>query len=215
MGFSLRTANAIRLHLLKLKLKLILKSGLIDIYQPLPWFDIKGEQRHASSLKRWKAIHKELELRCIGGGSALDIGCNLGFLSFQLANNDFFCLGIEGERLLYHLCTLEKEVGKFQNAVFMEAFVDGELCKKLPMVDVTLFLSVFHYLVRESGLDAATRVMAGLLEKTRKIMFFETGQSNERNASWARYLPEMHPNPLEWIERYFISLGASKVNYLG
>jgi hypothetical protein len=57
--------------------------------------------------------------------------------------------------------------------------------------------------------------MAGLLEKTRKIMFFETGQSNETNASWASYLPNMHPNPPEWIARYFISLGASKVKYLG
>jgi hypothetical protein len=215
MALSLHIANEIRLRLLKLKLKLLLKSGLIDIYQPLPWFGIKGTQRHVSSLKRWEAIQRELGSIGGSGGSALDIGCNLGFFSFQLARNGFFCLGIEANRFLYHLCNLEKEVGKFQNAVFMEGFLDEKLCRKLPIVDVTLFLSVFHHLVRESGIEAATRVVVSLMKNTRKIMFFETGQSNETNTSWARYLPEMHPNPSEWIKKYFFSLGASNVKSLG
>jgi len=44
------------------------------------------------TLKRWEAINNELEF---GGGSVLDIGCDLGFFTFQMARLGFVCIGIE------------------------------------------------------------------------------------------------------------------------
>jgi hypothetical protein len=190
----------------------LLKGRIVDIYQPLPWLGIDKAQRYDSTLQRWHAIAGELDGST---GCALDIGCNLGFFTFQMARRGFFCLGIEGDALLYHICNLIKEVGEFDNTVFTRAMVDEQFSKTLPTVDVTLFLSVFHHIVRTSGMDKASRLMVELMRKTRQIMFFETGQSNEHNVSWAKYLPPMTPNPREWTENYFVSLGASRVKHLG
>jgi len=46
-------------------------------------------------------------------------------------------------------------------------------------------------------------------------MFFESGQLNEPGVFWAKYLPLMNPKPKKWMEKYFYSLGASRVKYLG
>lgn len=197
---------------LRAELFTLLRIGMMDIYQPLPWLGIQHAQRYDSTLQRWYAIEEE-----IGSfnGCALDIGCNLGFFTFQMARRGFFCLGIEGEALLCHICNLIKEVGEFDNTAFVRARLDESFSKRLPTVDVTLFLSLFHHIVRQSGMIVASQLVKELMHRTKRVMFFETGQSNEPNVSWAKYLPEMHPEPKEWIENYFISLGASSVKHLG
>jgi hypothetical protein len=202
----------IRRWLLSAELNGLLKIGIIDHYQPLPWLGVRDAKRSDSTLERWQSIDRELgELT----GSSLDIGCNLGFFTFQMARRGFFSLGVEESAMLCHVCNLTKEVSGFENALFMRATVDESFCQRLPTVDVTLFLSVFHHIVRKSGMDAASRLMAELMQRTRKILFFETGQSNEANASWVKHLPFMEPDPYSWIEKYFLTLGASRVKQLG
>lgn len=202
----------LRRLLLRAELNVLLRSGIMDVYQPVPCVGIWKAQRDDSTLKRWRAIESEL-----GGieGSALDVGCNTGFFTFQMARRGLFCLGVESEGLPYHICNLIKEVGEFSNTAFIRATVDENFCRILPTVDVTLFLSVFHHVVRESGLEKATDLMNTLMERTRSVLFFESGQSNEPNVSWAKHLPPMDPSPREWVENYFLSLGASRVKHLG
>lgn len=190
----------------------LIKIGGIDVYQPIPGFEGIIAQRHYGTLERWRAIEEELGSF---NGSALDIGCNTGFFTFQMARNGFLCIGIESERLPYYFCNLVKDVVEFDNAMFLRGVFGEELSGKLPTVDVTICLSVFHHMVCRFGAEVATRLMTQLMRKTRKVIFFETGQSNETVASWAKYLPPMKPNPKEWIENYFHSLGASRVKYLG
>lgn len=202
----------LRRLLLRAELNVLLRSRIMDVYQPVPWVGIRKAQRDDSTMKRWRAIENELKGR---EGSALDIGCNMGFFTFQMARQGFFCLGVESEALPYHICNLIKEVCEFNNAVFMKATVDENFCRILPTVDITFFLSVFHHVVRQSGLKEATGLMTALMQRTRSVLFFETGQSNEPNVSWAKHLPPMNPSPREWVENYFLSLGASRVKHLG
>ena len=196
----------------KAQLYALIRMGIIDVYQPIPGFDKFIAQRHQGTVERWSAIQHELGTLA---GSAIDIGCNTGFFTFQMARKGFLCMGIESEALPYYVCNLAKEVGGFDNAVFMRAIFNEDLAEKLPTVDVTIYLSVFHHMVRRFGEEVATRSLMQLMRKTRRVMFFETGQSDENVASWSKYLPEMTPNPREWIKNYFQSLGASQVKYLG
>ena len=190
----------------------LIKTGVIDVYQPIQGLDKVIAQRHLGTLDRWRAIEQELGFF---DGSALDIGCNTGFFTFQMVRKGFLCIGIESERLPYYFCNLVKDVGEFDNAMFLRGLFGEELCGKLPTVDVTICLSVFHHMVRRFGAEAAERLMIQLMQKTRRVIFFETGQSNETTTSWAKYLPPMKPNPKEWIESYFLSLGAAQVKCLG
>lgn len=190
----------------------ILKSGLLEVYQPVPWLGIKGAHRHESTWQRWRAIDRELGVMT---GSAMDVGCSLGFFTFQMALRGFFCLGIEGDSLQYHLCNLIKEAAGVENSVFARLSITSQDCDMLPQVDVTIFLSVFHHVVMFAGLEEATRLLMGLLRKTRRVLFFETGQSNETGVTWRKYLPDMGLDPKAWIEEYLRSVGASRVVDLG
>jgi len=212
MTISLGSLKTFRRLFLRTELNILLKTGMVGIYQPIPWLGVRNAKRCEGTLKRWEAINNELRF---AEGSVLDIGCDLGFFTFQMARRGFFCIGIESEAMPYHICNLIKEVGEFNNTVFVRATVDEQFCGKLPTVDVIIFLSVFHHIVRQFGLETSTQLMLKLMQKTRKVLFFETGQSNETNASWARYLPAMTPNATLWIEDYFISLGAARVRHLG
>jgi hypothetical protein len=141
MSVSLGPLKKVRRFLLRGELYFLLRTGVIDVYQPLPYGNAVKAQRHNGSLGRWQAI--EMELGTLQG-SALDIGCNLGFFTFQMARKGLFCIGIESDGLPCHICNVIKEVGEFENAVFVRAMVDERFCRKLPTVDVTLFLSVSH-----------------------------------------------------------------------
>jgi len=151
------------------ELQFLLRSGIVDLYQPLPWAGIENGPRCAGTMERWAAINQELGS---SSGSAMDIGCNLGYFTFQMARRDFFCLGIEKDSLLYHLCNLTKEIYGFEQAVFMKMMVDESSSQKLPSADVTLFLSVLHHVIWRSGMAAATRLLTGILSKTRRVLFF-------------------------------------------
>jgi len=150
----------LRRLLLRAELNILLRSRIVDVYQPVPWVGIQKAQRDDSTLKRWWAIENELEGM---EGSVLDIGCNMGFFTFQMARRGFFCLGVESEALPYHICNLIKETGEFNNAAFIKATVDENFCRILPTVDITFFLSVFHHVVRQSGLEGATGLMTALM----------------------------------------------------
>jgi len=194
-----------------MELYLLLRSGLIDTYQPVPLVGIANAQRYRSTLDRWRAIQQELgDMK----GSGIDIGCNLGFFTFQMAQKGFFCIGLEGDAFLHYLCNLARDASGQDRVAFARMVVNEHSVQLLPSVNVILFLSVFHHMVRYYGMESSTRIVVSLMERAH-VIFFETGQSNEMNTSWARYLPAMEPTPQEWIANYFKSLGASRVKHLG
>lgn len=196
----------------RLELRTLLGLGLAEAYQPLPALDRAADHRDESTLARWRAIEQELgDFR----GSALDIGCNLGFFTLALAERGCLAVGVENERLVHRVCQLQAAILDRSEATFIRGLLDLRLCRNLPRFDVTLFLSVFHHIVREQGLEPATEIARLLLDKTTKVLFFETGQSNETESSWAHCLPAMEPDPRSWITEFFLSLGARDVKVLG
>ena len=89
---------------------------------------------------------------------------------------------------------------------------------KLPTVDVTIFLSVWHHICAAHGLASAKSLLRQVFHQTNKICFFETGQSNEPytpGTDWVHEIPEMEPNPTEWIEQLLRECGATEVKRLG
>ena len=69
----------------------------------------------------------------------------------------------------------------------------------LPSADAFIFLSTWHHLVRDHGVDGATRALGTLWDRTGSVLFFDTGET-EMPASWG--LPDMQPTPEEWLSAY-------------
>ncbi len=208
---NLKYINQVRKFFIKTELKIILKLKLIDTYQPITGFKNHDALRLKGTIDRWNAIEKEL-----GGfvGSAMDIGSNNGYFTFKLASMGYLCLGIESSKALCYICNLTKEINTLENAIFLNAKLE-DVIHRLPKFEVTIFLSLFHHIVREKGFEHASDIFSQLLSKTDRVMFFETGQSNEINTTWARDLPDMGKEPKVWLQDYLIKAGATRVKWLG
>jgi hypothetical protein len=84
----------------------------------------------------------------------------------------------------------------------------------VPAADCTLFLAVWHHIVRRQGQDAADRVLRQLWSGTSRILFFETGEIDEMPPYYQ--LPQMLPTAEEWIGEHLARLcPGGEVRHLG
>ncbi len=207
-----RRLDAVRRRMIAVQIRAAFRLGLVQAYQPVPWLGIDVSDRDQSSWQRWEAIERELGNF---NGSALDIGCNTGFFTFQLAQRGSLCIGIETAGMSFWLCNRIREATGLDRAGFLRFKLDADSVALLPRVDVTIFLSVFHHMVRDYGFPQAERIVEQLLARTNRVMFFETGQSDEEGPSWTGHLPLMDPDPETWLIEFFRSKGVGKVVPLG
>lgn len=145
-------------------------------YQPLPWIGKHSFKRDTSTLQRWDAIQKEILEK---GGSAMDIGCNLGYFVLSLAESGFYVIGIDmspGYRVISEY--VQKKAG-LDNATFCSMILTPENISSLPKVDVVIFLSVWHHWIKAYGIDEARLMFRTLWDKTNHTLFFESGEDKE------------------------------------
>lgn len=181
-------------------------------YQPLPWQAADaGAGRAAGTLSRWNVIEPILSQE--NPRTALDVGANVGWFTFALAKRGVRTIAIE--RHPRHYRTILYLVSRLQqnNVSLLVTNVDAEALDTLPNVDCVVFLSVWHHLVREHGLDSATGILKGLWDRTKMVLFFETGESE---LSTAFELPDMGGDDRGWLEKYLGEVCAGgQVEFLG
>jgi len=145
-------------------------------YQPLPWIGKHSFKRDVSTIQRWDAIQNEIPEN---GGSALDIGCNLGYFVLSMAERGFYVVGIDmspGYRVISEY--VQKKAG-LDNATFCSMRLTPENISSLPKVDIVIFLSVWHHWIRAFGIDKARLMFRTLWDKTNHTLFFESGEDKE------------------------------------
>ena len=158
-------------------------------YQPLPWINKTSYKRNHSTLSRWDAIEKEIK---ISGGSAMDIGCNLGFFVLSLAEKGFFTIGVDTQPGFKVYSEYAVKKADLHNAVFstIEIAPDNIGSPKsskyysntsfpvnsLPTVDIVIFMSVWHHWINAYGFVKSKHMLRILWEKTNYALFFESGE---------------------------------------
>ena len=132
--------------------------------------------------------------------SALDVGANVGWFCFAFDRLGIPSVAVEAnERSVRIGLYARKRLPQPSRVSFLVMEAQPETAQLLPSADCVLFLSVWHHIVRARGLAYATRLVAGLWEKTDRILFFETGE-NEMPESWG--LPALEPDPRTWLAGY-------------
>ena len=189
---------------------------LVRQVQPYHPVSMNGEvlsngERECSD--RWKVIS---EVLAQGAESVLDLGCAEGYFVSRAAKEyGCFALGIDADIRRLTVAQDLNLLNKNECAGFMYAHISMEFLRKLPPFDVVILLAVLHHVMYEHGVDYAREFMTCIRTRTRKVLVFEMGQSNERSMDWAAHLPEMGPNPHDWIKDFLLSCGFSEVNKMG
>lgn len=189
-----------------------LHLGSYEIYQPV--LTSSGYTSAARECEvRWNAIAPVLA--ATGSRSLVDLGCSEGYYVIRSAKAGLpFNIGVDFDQRRMFTCTSQFVLQDLNHAGFLMSPVDENLLEALPKFDAVIFLSVIHHMMYQEGVDYARRILQAVAAKTGKVCFFECGQSDEHKESWAKKMPDMGPDPHEWIRRFALDNGFSRAEKL-
>lgn len=173
-------------------------------YQPLPWLGLDHARRATGTRERWEVIRPELAR--VGTRTAVDIGCNFGYFTFQMARQGISVIAVESEPRSVRVLAESARRMRLDNVAVLQGHLGPTSVALLPAVDAVLFLSVWHHWVRAYGLDGATRMTQCLWSKCQKALFFDTGQS-EMPATYG--LPDMAGDDEAWLRSYLQGIAGA------
>jgi hypothetical protein len=106
--------------------------------------------------------------------TAVDIGCNGGFFTVNLARAGVATVGVEREPKFRRTAATSLRRAGLANAGILDLDVTPETVRLLPDADLVLFLSVWHHMVRAYGIDIADDLLAAIWAHTATVMMFDS-----------------------------------------
>jgi hypothetical protein len=180
-------------------------------YQPIGALPGRVAKRADGSVSRWAAI--DPVARELGVRTAVDVGANEGYFSLQLGTSGVTTVALEAAPTNQRTALLAVRRSGLDNVGVLALELRDDTVEMVPAADCAVFLSLWHHLVRDDGLESATAITSRIWSKTAKVMFFDTGEE-EMPASFG--LPAMTPDPRTWLERYLShTCPGSEVRHLG
>ena len=161
-------------------------------YQPLPWIGKVSVKRDESTIARWEAIKREITIQ---KGSAMDIGCNLGFFVLSLAEMGFYAIGIDMDHSFKVISQYVQKKKGLGNSAFSTMKTTPDNIETLPAVDIVIFLSVWHHWIKAFGHEQAREMFKTLWKKTNQTLFFESGEDSEIKRLGIK------EEPMVWLKR--------------
>ncbi len=157
------------------KIRLALDTFPSLDYQPLPWIGKENARRGNGTEGRWQAIREVLAEE--GVSTVLDIGANVGWFSISCALDGYKTVAVESDGKYYRpLLYAAEKLGLQERMGLLVLTVAEENAPLLPPCDAVLMLSVWHHVVKGSGISAATKLLAKIWDKTGSVLVFETGR---------------------------------------
>jgi hypothetical protein len=206
------------LDLLYLQLASIFKKVYLyqDVYnsQKIPL--ILPTTKRRSCKNRIIQIRKFLKVSKQNGGSYLDIGSQIGYFVFKMAEMGYYSIGIEQNSNSVHYARTLANYLKMDNVSFSQLELNPTTVKSLPKFDVISILNVYHHLLHFQGRKNADSIMKTLASKTNKVLFFESGQPEEKGLYWSDGVKKVSgDNYDKWAVLFLKSLGFKKVIKIG
>lgn len=181
------------------------------IYQPVSSLPIRSATRGGGSESRWAAMLPIVRERAVE--SAVDIGACEGYFSIKLGEAGIPTIALEGNPSTYRTAIYAVRRSGLEHVGVLALSLTPANVVAVPASDCVLCLSVWHHFVRYNGLDRATGMLESIWDRTRKVLFFDTGE-NEMTPEYG--LPEMTPDPRSWLGVYLAETCAgSRIEHLG
>jgi hypothetical protein len=181
------------------------------LYQPVRSLPRSAASRSSGSESRWDAIAPIIRSEAVK--SAVDIGACEGYFAIELAEAGVHTIAIESAPGNYRTMLFAVKRSGTPNVGVLAMEVAPENVDTLPVSDCVLCLSIWHHFVRSHGLEQATAMLEAIWQRSRKVMFFDTGET-EMTPDYG--LPPMLPDPRSWLADYLgRTCTGSRVEHLG
>ena len=180
------------------------------IYQPVDVLPVRTATRADGSVTRWAAMRGVVQR--LGVRSAIDVGSNAGYFSLKLGAMGIPTLAVDPEPAHVRTASLAVRRSGLDNVGVLGLALSADTADLFGPMDCVVFLSVWHHFVAWHGLDYATAMLSLLWDRTRKVMFFDTGE-NEMPGWFG--LPAMEPDGRTWLTEYLSALPGSRIEHLG
>lgn len=181
------------------------------LYQPVRSLPRSAASRSSGSESRWDAIAPVIRSEAVK--SAVDIGACEGYFAIELAEAGVHTIAIESAPGNYRTMLFAVKRSGTPNVGVLAMEVAPENVDTLPVSDCVLCLSIWHHFVRSHGLEQATAMLEAIWQRSRKVMFFDTGET-EMTPDYG--LPPMLPDPRSWLADYLgRTCTGSRVEHLG
>ncbi len=194
-------------------------SGGGTIYQEIPFEEFAiNKSRREENISRLKFIEKtNLKDKII-----LDIGCNIGYFCFKLAEKGAICYGVDYDEDNIKLAQALKEYKNikrvhFIHSKFDENFIE-ELLNKVKKVDIIIFYSAIHWLMQEyHDINIIISLFRKLLNPS-QIIFYEPSSSDRafypdllKKNEVIKFLRKIGYHNCKYVSSYYVSnLGTSR-----
>ena len=187
--------------------------ALPEIYQPVVFSGLTYLKAKRPCKDRLALIINDME---DPPAKVSDIGCQIGFFSFSLAERGYSVTGYDMNARNIQICHMLNGLSHLSpKPTFKNIALIPETAESFEAADYTLCLAVFHHIIYYHGLPVAQELVHVLRNKTRKKLYFEIGQSNEPVEPWAKDMPDMGSDPIVWISEFLRNGGFADVKVLG
>jgi hypothetical protein len=181
------------------------------LYQPVRSLPRSAATRSSGSESRWDAMAPVIRSEAVQ--SAIDIGACEGYFAIELAEAGVHTIAIESAPGNYRTMLFAVKRSGTPNVGVLAMEVTPENVDTLPLSDCVLCLSIWHHFVRSHGLEQATAMLEAIWQRSRKVMFFDTGEA-EMTPDYG--LPPMLPDPRSWLADYLgRTCAGSRIEHLG
>ena len=171
----------------------------------------KGERSCADRWAKMKELMIENDVKTV-----LDLGCAEGYFVQSAAKElQCFSLGVDADIRRLNVANNTALINEIEGCGFFYMEIIEDNIEQMPESDATIFLSVLHHVMYEKGEDVALSLIKSIKKKTKKVLFFDMGQSNENTQDWASLLPNMGQDPSLWIKDFLLKAGFTKIEDLG
>ena len=162
--------------------------------------------------QRWDIIEPHLPP---DARSALDLGCAQGFFTVQLARRGLIAIGVDNLSSALDVGWHQCRTNDISGVGFIKEDITHEFVERLPQFDVVVFLSLMHHLMCIHGVEWCAELLRRLRQKVKMALFFDMGHSREYLHEWHELLPDMGPNPSEWITKFLETQGFRDPQIIG
>lgn len=160
-----------------------------------------GARRSEGARSRWAEISRLVTPTPVVS-TAVDIGCNGGYFTLNLAKAGVATIGIEREPKFRRTAATSLRRAGLANAGVLDLDVTPGTVAVIPSADLVLLLSVWHHMVRAYGIAVADELLAGIWAHAGAVMMFDSGEA-EMPASWG--LPDLGDDPAAWYTGHLMA----------